>query len=98
MRIALGLEYDGSAFCGWQSQASACGVQDHLEKALGALAAERICVTAAGRTDAGVHASAQVVLHAAARRLGLPAAERGAVVLEAEGDAHGPPGGVRARR
>jgi tRNA pseudouridine38-40 synthase len=61
LRIALGLEYDGSAFCGWQSQASACGVQDHLEKALGALAAERICVTAAGRTDAGVHASAQVV-------------------------------------
>jgi len=61
LRIALGLEYDGSAFCGWQSQASDCGVQDHLEKALSSLAAERISVTAAGRTDAGVHASAQVV-------------------------------------
>ena len=61
MRIALGLEYDGSAFCGWQSQASDCAVQDHLEKALSKLADERISVTAAGRTDAGVHASAQVV-------------------------------------
>ena len=61
MRIALGLEYDGSAFCGWQSQASDCGVQDHLEKALSSLAAERVSVTAAGRTDAGVHAVAQVV-------------------------------------
>jgi len=61
MRIALGLEYDGSAFCGWQSQAQACGVQDHLERALSQLAAEPIAVTAAGRTDAGVHASAQVV-------------------------------------
>ena len=61
MRIALGLEYDGSAFCGWQSQAASCGVQDHLEKALSSLAAERISVTAAGRTDAGVHALAQVV-------------------------------------
>jgi tRNA pseudouridine38-40 synthase len=61
MRIALGLEYDGSAFCGWQSQAERCGVQDHLERSLSQLAAERISVTAAGRTDAGVHASAQVV-------------------------------------
>ena len=35
MRIALGLEYDGSAFCGWQSQPSGCGVQDHVQKAVG---------------------------------------------------------------
>jgi tRNA pseudouridine38-40 synthase len=61
LRIALGLEYDGSAFCGWQSQASRCAVQDHLEASLSRLADERISVTAAGRTDAGVHASAQVV-------------------------------------
>jgi len=61
LRIALGLEYDGTAFCGWQSQAPACGVQDHLQKALSQLAAEPISVTAAGRTDAGVHAAAQVV-------------------------------------
>ena len=61
MRIALGLEYDGSAFCGWQTQPSGCGVQDHLEKALEQLAQERIETTAAGRTDTGVHATAQVV-------------------------------------
>src|SRR5437588_4959447 len=61
MRIALGLEYDGSAFCGWQSQPSGCGVQDHLQKALTALADSPIDVTAAGRTDTGVHAAAQVV-------------------------------------
>src|SRR5258706_1636335 len=61
MRIALGLEYDGSAFCGWQTQPSACGVQDHLEAALERFADEPIEVTAAGRTDTGVHAIAQVV-------------------------------------
>ena len=61
MRIALGLEYDGSAFCGWQTQPKACGVQDHLEDALERFAASPIEVTAAGRTDTGVHASAQVV-------------------------------------
>ncbi|HYC36317.1 MAG TPA: tRNA pseudouridine(38-40) synthase TruA [Usitatibacter sp.] len=61
MRMALGLEYDGSAFCGWQTQPSGCGVQDHLQRSLGQLADEPIEVTAAGRTDTGVHATAQVV-------------------------------------
>jgi tRNA pseudouridine38-40 synthase len=61
MRIALGLEYDGSAFCGWQTQPEGCGVQDHLQRALSQLADSPIEVVAAGRTDAGVHASAQVV-------------------------------------
>jgi tRNA pseudouridine38-40 synthase len=61
MRIALGLEYDGSAFCGFQTQPSGCAVQDHLQAALAQLAGESIEVTAAGRTDAGVHATAQVV-------------------------------------
>jgi len=61
MRIALGLEYDGSAFCGFQSQPSGCGVQDHLQAALTRLADQPIEVVAAGRTDTGVHASAQVV-------------------------------------
>ncbi|MBC8021895.1 MAG: tRNA pseudouridine(38-40) synthase TruA [Burkholderiales bacterium] len=60
MRIALGLEYDGAAFCGWQTQPGGCGVQDHLQAGLAHLAAETIEVTAAGRTDAGVHATAQV--------------------------------------
>ncbi|QJR10516.1 tRNA pseudouridine synthase A [Usitatibacter rugosus] len=61
MRIALGLEYDGSAFCGWQSQPGGCGVQDHLEKALSTFADRPVSVLAAGRTDTGVHATAQVV-------------------------------------
>jgi tRNA pseudouridine38-40 synthase len=61
MRVALGLEYDGAAFCGWQTQPGGCGVQDHLQAALAQLAAQPIEVTAAGRTDAGVHATAQVV-------------------------------------
>ena len=64
MRIALGIEYDGADFCGWQSQPSGCGVQDHVESALKtflAAPATTIAVTCAGRTDAGVHASSQVI-------------------------------------
>lgn len=61
MRIALALEYDGSHFCGWQSQPSACGVQDHLQVALAQMAGHPVSVSAAGRTDAGVHALCQVV-------------------------------------
>jgi tRNA pseudouridine38-40 synthase len=61
MRIALGLEYDGTAFCGWQTQPGGCGVQDHLEQALARFTDAAVAVTAAGRTDAGVHATAQVV-------------------------------------
>lgn len=61
MRIALGVEYDGSRFCGWQSQPALCAVQDALENALGKIAVAQIRVTAAGRTDAGVHALEQVV-------------------------------------
>jgi tRNA pseudouridine38-40 synthase len=61
MKIALGLSYDGSTFCGWQSQPSACGVQDVLEAAIASIAQHEIRVHAAGRTDTGVHALAQVV-------------------------------------
>ncbi|MGZ5032406.1 MAG: tRNA pseudouridine(38-40) synthase TruA [Usitatibacter sp.] len=61
MRIALGLEYDGTAFCGWQTQPGGCGVQDHVEQALARFADVPVAVTAAGRTDSGVHAAAQVV-------------------------------------
>jgi tRNA pseudouridine38-40 synthase len=60
MRIALGLEYDGGPFHGWQSQADGMGVQDALERALSSIAGEAIRATAAGRTDAGVHAAIQV--------------------------------------
>ncbi len=71
MRIALGVEYDGAPFCGWQSQAEGSTVQDTLQSALSQIAgdqitnehtaAEPISVIAAGRTDTGVHALEQVV-------------------------------------
>lgn len=57
----MGLEYDGARFCGWQTQPSGCGVQDHLEAALRHIAGERVETVCAGRTDSGVHALAQVV-------------------------------------
>lgn len=61
MRVALGVSYDGTNFCGWQSQPSACGVQDALEQAIARIAQHPIRVHAAGRTDTGVHALGQVV-------------------------------------
>jgi tRNA pseudouridine38-40 synthase len=60
MRIALGLEYHGAPFHGWQSQADGSGVQNALERALSEIAGERVAVIAAGRTDAGAHATLQV--------------------------------------
>jgi tRNA pseudouridine38-40 synthase len=61
LRIALSVEYDGSAYCGWQLQAHGPSVQAVLERALSGIADEPIRVSAAGRTDAGVHALGQVV-------------------------------------
>jgi tRNA pseudouridine38-40 synthase len=61
MRIALGIEYAGTPFTGWQSQPDGRGVQDALERALATIAGERIGAIAAGRTDAGVHATLQIV-------------------------------------
>lgn len=61
IRIALGVEYDGSAFCGWQTQAGGGAVQNAVELALSAIAGRAVGTVAAGRTDAGVHATGQVV-------------------------------------
>lgn len=61
MRIALGLEYDGSRFLGWQTQPDGGTVQDALEGALTTIAGAAVSVVAAGRTDRGVHAREQVV-------------------------------------
>jgi tRNA pseudouridine38-40 synthase len=60
MRIALGVEYDGSGFCGWQFQSHGRSVQGELERALSSVADHQVKLTAAGRTDAGVHALMQV--------------------------------------
>jgi tRNA pseudouridine38-40 synthase len=59
-RIAVGIEYDGSAYAGWQAQAERRTVQQIAERALGSVADEAIALTCAGRTDAGVHALGQV--------------------------------------
>ena len=59
-RYKLILEYDGSPFDGWQAQASGRSVQDRLEAALLKLTGDKVRARAAGRTDAGVHASHQV--------------------------------------
>lgn len=61
MRIALGIEYDGSTFKGWQSQRNQDTVQSTIEVALQTVANEPISTTCAGRTDSGVHALCQVV-------------------------------------
>jgi tRNA pseudouridine38-40 synthase len=61
MRIALGIEYDGSGFSGWQTQPGGGTVQDALEAALAAIAGAPVHVVCAGRTDRGVHAREQVV-------------------------------------
>jgi len=61
VRIALGIEYDGSRYCGWQTQPSGGAVQDCLERALSQIAAHPVTTQCAGRTDAGVHALGQVV-------------------------------------
>jgi tRNA pseudouridine38-40 synthase len=61
VRVALGVEYDGSAFSGWQTQLHTSTVQDALERALSSVAGCPVATTCAGRTDAGVHAFMQVV-------------------------------------
>jgi tRNA pseudouridine38-40 synthase len=61
MRLALGLQYDGAAFRGWQTQSGGGTVQDAVEQALAQLAAAPVPTVCAGRTDAGVHATYQVV-------------------------------------
>lgn len=61
MKLALGIEYDGSGFRGFQYQDNAPSVQGALETALSQIAAQPVRINAAGRTDAGVHATGQVV-------------------------------------
>lgn len=61
-RLALGVEYDGTNYSGWQHQLGrAKSIQHEIEKALKAITNSDITVHAAGRTDAGVHASCQVI-------------------------------------
>src|SRR5437879_11974341 len=59
-RIAVGIEYDGSAYAGWQAQAGLPARKPSIERALSSVAAEPVTLVCAGRTDAGVHALGQV--------------------------------------
>lgn len=59
--LCLTLAYDGTAYCGWQWQANGLSLQQVVEEALAAFLGEKVRVTAAGRTDAGVHAVGQLV-------------------------------------
>lgn len=61
MRFALGVEYDGSQYSGWQRQSHAASVQQLVEIALGQVANAPVEVFCAGRTDAGVHGTGQVI-------------------------------------
>ena len=60
MKYAVGVEYSGTAYCGWQRQPHCESVQQNLESALGFVADQPIDLVCAGRTDAGVHAIEQV--------------------------------------
>lgn len=81
MRIALGIEYDGQPYSGWQSQLEECTVQTTLQLALSQIANETIRVTAAGRTDAGVHALEQIVHFDTTAKRPLSAWSRGVNAL-----------------
>ncbi len=59
-KYALGIEYNGSAYCGWQQQKHCESVQQNLQQAIGFVANHSLQLSCAGRTDAGVHAVEQV--------------------------------------
>ena len=61
MRLALVIEYEGTAYHGFQYQINACSIQEEIEEAIQRVTGERLRVRGAGRTDSGVHATAQVV-------------------------------------
>lgn len=61
MKLAACVEYDGTAFCGWQRLSHVSTVQASVEQALSYVANEKIEAVCAGRTDSGVHASGQII-------------------------------------
>lgn len=59
-RFKITVEYDGTLFCGWQRQKNGIAVQEVIEQAIFKMSGKVVVITGAGRTDAGVHATAQV--------------------------------------
>ncbi len=82
--LALGVEYDGHAFHGFQTQPGLPTVQSDLEHALSSVADEKIKLVTAGRTDAGVHASGQVISFATSANRPLDGWVRGTNSLTSE--------------
>ena len=60
MRVVLGIEYDGTNYCGWQVQKNGVSIQQRVEEAVERAVGPKTAVHSAGRTDAGVHAYGQV--------------------------------------
>lgn len=85
MHLALGVEYDGAAFSGFQLQRNAATVQGALEAALSRIAARPLRIAAAGRTDAGVHATGQVISFTSPAQRPLSAWSRGTNALTPPG-------------
>ncbi len=90
-RYKLTIEYDGRPFVGWQRQANGLSVQQAVEEAILRFCGEEVRITAAGRTDAGVHAIGQVA-HADIARPTDPGTVRDAPQLPPEAAARGDPG------
>ena len=61
MRVALTIEYDGTAYSGFQYQKNTRTIQEEIENAIHRFSGERVRINSAGRTDAGVHAKGQVI-------------------------------------
>lgn len=75
--VRMTLEYDGAKYVGWQRQKNGISVQQRVEEALSAHLGERVAVTAAGRTDSGVHALGQVISFTTGSKLEARAIQRG---------------------
>ena len=75
------IEYDGSAFVGWQRQPNGLSVQEAVEDALSGHLGEKITVTASGRTDAGVHALGQVISFSTCSHMPLKGIRHGTQAL-----------------
>jgi tRNA pseudouridine38-40 synthase len=107
MVVKLTLEYDGTRFCGWQLQPNAPSVQGALERAVATVLREPVRITAAGRTDAGVHARGQVAAFRTSRTPDLAALRRSlnslagpdiaVVAADAVGDGFDPRRDARSR-
>jgi tRNA pseudouridine38-40 synthase len=63
------VEYDGTAYCGWQRQKNGISIQQVMEEMIGSITGEKITVIGSGRTDAGVHALNQVACFKSSTRL-----------------------------